>query len=130
MIDQAKLARWFELTTKMDEIKAEEIALRKELFAGAFPDPTEGSAKNKLPLDDGFILQGDYKINRSVDAAVVSALAKGDNTAPLVGKLIDYKPSLVLKEWKALTDDDLKLVADMVIEKPGTPTLKIVKPKR
>ena len=130
MVDQVKLAAWFKVSKVLEDAKVEEIKLRKELFGEAFPDPTEGSKENKLELADGFILQGDYKINRTLDQAVISTLAKGDNTKTRVDKLIDYKPALILKEWKALTDADMILVADMVTEKPGAPSLKIVKPKK
>lgn len=125
-----KMSEWFDLTQQLETIKARELQLRNELFAESFADPVEGAAHNKRELGDGWILQGDYKINRTIDQAVVSTLAKGDNTAPLIDKLIRYKPELVLKEWKALSDEDKVLVADMVTEKPGTPGLKIVKPKR
>jgi hypothetical protein len=130
MIDTNKLSRWYTLTQEIEERRSEELTLRKELFGAAFPDPSEGGKDNKMNLADGWILQGDYKINRTVDRAVVDILAKGDNTAPLVDKVFDYKPSLVLKEWRALSAEDRILLADAVTEKPGTPALKVVLPKR
>jgi hypothetical protein len=83
-----------------------------------------------VPLEAGYILQADHKINRSVDEAVVSALMKADNTRPLAEKVFRYKPELVLKEFKGLSLEDKKIIADAVTEKPGTPALKIVLPKR
>lgn len=130
MIDMAKLQEWHDLSTQLEQIKVRELELRKELFGAAFPDPTEGSKENKMNLAQGWILQGDYKINRTVDRAAVEALRGGDNTAPLVDRVFDFEPSLVLKEWKQLDKADRALLADCVTEKPGTPALKIVLPKR
>lgn len=125
-----KLIRWHELNEQLTKVKAEEILLRKEIFGEAFPDPTEGSKENKMNLPDGWILQGDYKITRTVDRAVVDTLLRGDNTGPLIDLCFDYKPSLVLKEWKGLGDEDRALLSDAVTEKPGAPALKIILPKR
>lgn len=130
MINQQALDEWWVITQRVEADKVRELELRKQLFGAAFPDPTEGSKHNRMNLSDGYILQGDYKINRTLDAAVVSTLMKGDNTRPVVENVIDYKPSLLLPKWKALGTEDRALLADMVTEKPGTPTLKIVKPKR
>ena len=130
MINQNVLNDWYEITQRMAADKLREIELRKQLFGAAFPDPTEGSKDNKFSLADGWVLQGDYKINRTIDAAVVSTLMKGDNTRPIVENVVEYKPSLVLAKWKGLDTEDRALLADMVTEKPGSPTLKIVKPKK
>lgn len=121
---------WWAASQSLEAIKVRELALRNELFKRQFPNPVEGSAENKVPLGDGYILQADHKINRNVDEAVVSALMKGDNTRALAEKVFRYKPDLVLKEFKALSPEDKKIIADAVTEKPGTPALKIVLPKR
>lgn len=129
-MDMKKIERWYQVSEQLGTLKAEELALRKEIFAEAFPNPIEGTKENKMDLAAGWILQGDHKINRKVDEAVVSTLATGDNTAPLIDRCFNYKPSLILKEFKALGSNDLALLADAVTETPGTPGLKIVLPKR
>jgi len=121
---------WWAASQSLEAIKTRELALRNELFKRQFPNPVEGSAENKVPLGGGYILQADHKINRNVDEAVVSALMKGDNTRALAEKVFRYKPELVLKEYRALDDEARKVIADAVTEKPGTPALKIVLPKR
>lgn len=125
------IQEWWLVDQHLADVKARELELRKRIFGEAFPAPTEGSAQNKLPLADGWILQGDYKINRSVDeATVVSFRAMGDNVATIVDSVIKWKPELKLKEWKALDAETRKLLAEMVIEKPGTPALEVKLPKR
>lgn len=129
-LDQNKLQEWYKIQQQIDELKADELRLRKEIFESVFTSPVEGSAKNKFDLGDGWVLQGDYKINRKIDEAVISTLAKSDNAGPLVGKVFEYAPKLKLREWKGLTPEDRVLLADAVTETPGTPGLKIVKPQR
>lgn len=130
MDDATLTMAWYRVDQELAAIKTRELELRKALFARSFPTPTEGSANNKLPLAEGWILQGDYKINRSVDEAVVSALYKGDNTRALAERVFRWKPELNLKEYNALSPEDKLLVADAVTEKPGTPALEIKLPKR
>lgn len=125
------IQEWWMVDQHRRDVQARELALRNRIFGEAFPAPTEGSAGNKMPLDEGWILQGDYKINRTVDEAMVHALrGMGDNVATIVDGVIRWKPELKLKEWKALDADTRKLLAEMVIEKPGTPTLEVKLPKR
>jgi len=130
-MDDATLTMvWYRVDQQLSAVKVRELELRKALFARSFPAPVEGSAQNKKDLSEGWILQGDYKINRSVDDAVVSALMKGDNTRALAERVFRYKPELNLKEYKGLSPEDKKLIADAVTEKPGTPSLEVKLPKR
>ena len=129
-MDMKLIERWYQVEQQLGALKAEELQLRKQIFAEAFPTPTEGSKENKMDLAGGWILQGDHKVNRKVDEAVVRTLATMDNAAPLVDKCFNFKPSLVLGEFKKLEGDDLILLADAVTETPGTPGLKVVLPKR
>lgn len=125
------LREWYQVNEHLSDVKARELLLRKRLFAEAFPSPTEGAKDNKHALSDGWILQGDYKINRTVDEAALTTLrSSGHNVAALVDSVIRFKPEVKLKEWKALSDDDRRLLADLVIEKPGTPSLEVKFPKR
>lgn len=126
----ALTTEWWRLAQLLDSLKVKELEFRNELFKRQFPNPVEGSAENKVPLGEGWILQADHKINRNVDEAVVSALMVADNTRALAQKVFRYKPELILKEFKGLSPEDKKLIADAVTEKPGTPALKIVLPKR
>ena len=129
-MDMQKVERWYQVSEQLGKLKVEELALRKEIFAEAFPNPVEGSKENKLPLAAGWILQGDHKINRKVDEAVVATLQAGDNTRGLVDTCFEWKPKLKLAAFKALDGEDLNLLADAVTETPGTPSLKVVLPKR
>jgi len=127
---EAKLREWHELKAQAAAATKREQEMRRELFAEAFPDPTEGSKHNKLEIGDGFILQGDYKINRTLDKAALSELAKAEETAAIVDATVNYEPKLDTRAFKALLPDAKAAISEMVVEKPGTPSLTIVQPKR
>lgn len=129
-MDMQKIERWYQVSEQLGKLKIEELALRKEIFGEAFPNPTEGSKENKMDLAAGWILQGDHKINRKVDEAVVATLQADDNTRALIDRCFEWKPKLKLAAFKALDSDELNLLADAVTETPGTPSLKVVLPKR
>lgn len=126
---ETKLRVWHETKQQMAALSAKEIDMRKEIFAEAFPEPTEGSSGNKLEIGDGFILQGDYKITRTLDEAAYHALLKTE-AAPVVNGVTELKPKLDLRRYKALLPDARLAIAEMILEKPGTPALSIVQPKK
>lgn len=125
------IQEWWLVDQHRKDVQARELALRKRIFEEAFPTPAEGAERNKMSLGEGWILQGDYRIHRTVDEAMVATLrGMGDNVATIVDGVIRWKPELKLKEWKALDADTRKLLAEIVVEKPGTPTLEVKLPKR
>ena len=66
-----------------------------------------------------------YKINRSVDKKVLDELREKPNIAPLIADVIKYEPKLKITEFKALSADDVKLLAPAITEKPGAPDLEL-----
>lgn len=134
----ADIAAWYELQARMAADKATEAMMRRRLADYFFPNPTEGSADNKHPLNDGTgaILQLTHKLNRKVlepelDALKAAAKEPGSN-APKVpwNKLLKYKPELVKAEYNKLTEDERKYVDGALEIKPGMPELQVVIPKR
>lgn len=127
---QKKLHLFYTWQNMLGELKAAELALRKELASKAFPTPVEGSG-NKLPLTDGWILQMDYPINRKVDEALLLNLKPQllEHGIP-VDDLVRYKPDLATGAYRKLTDEQ-RAEFDAVLEiKPGTPALEVKLPKR
>lgn len=130
----AQLSEWKKVADKLAELSGKEMELRKSLVARWFKNAEEGT--NTMPLSHGKALKASIKINRKVDAEVLDALkAKaildGSNVIMnALQEIIVYKPSLVVKEWKALDDDIKILFADVVTESEGAPSLEIATPKR
>ena len=129
MSTDAELVRWYALKAQLAQVKDEEMTLRKKLFGSYFPAPKEGT--NNFELPDGAVLKGGHTISRDIDKALLGVhgpelVAEG---IP-VGKLVDWKPALVLGEYRQL-DDKQRLRFDICLTiKPGSPTLDISIPKR
>ncbi len=130
----ADLARWFTMKAELGRLKSAEGLLRARLFRHWFPTPTEGT--NTTPLNDGTgaLLKGVHVINRDVDPASLDALrasivAEGSNLPKLdFGKLIKWKPEVVIKEYRTLTEEERNLFDQCLIVKPGSPQMEVKVP--
>lgn len=118
------ITAWVEADKQRAKWVAEEMELRKAVFAALFPTPVEGS-QNKIRIGHGKAIQADHKINRTISQAEHDALRAMDNVAPLVAAVTKYKPELKTKEFKALSDEERNLIAPMITEKPGSPSLEL-----
>jgi hypothetical protein len=134
----ADVAKLYTMQQELAALKAAEAMLRKRIFEHFFPNPTEGSAENKYPLNDGTgaILQADHKVNRTVlepelDAYKAAVKEEGSNLPKLpINKLVKWKPELVKAEYNKLTKEEKKVCDTFLNIKPGMPELKVVIPKR
>ena len=121
---------WYKLTTQLDELKAKEAELRKQVMQNCFPDPVEGSA-NKLSLGDGFIVQMEHKISRKLDeTAFLASRTALESEGFEVEKLVKTKIELNASAYKKLEADRKHIFAQFVTEKPATGSIKVVKPKK
>lgn len=128
-VTQEDLTKWYELKEELARVKASEMLLRQKIFAGYFPAPVEGT--NDAPLADGYVLKGKYSITRDVDPGAIGALKDQLLEAGIkADALVQYKPSLVLKEYRTLTKEQQDLFDQCLIVKPGSPALEIVLPKK
>lgn len=124
----SKLEQWNNLKSQLVDLTDKERALRIELFGLAFPKPEEGSKYNKLDLPNGYMLQGDYKINRRVDEAALGTVQKQMDPIAF-GRAFRFKPELSNSGFKDLNDEQKKIASQAIIAAPGTPTLAIVQKK-
>lgn len=128
-VTQAEINEWFALTEELAEKKEREMVLRKKIFGFFIQQPEEGV--NSVPMSDGWVMKGTYKIDRKVKEELLAANAEELKNAKLPMKeLIKLKPSLSVTAYKKLTDDQKKIFDKVLEIKPGAPTLEIVKPKR
>lgn len=129
IITQADMDKWYNLQKQLEQIKAEEMDLRKKIFAYYFTQPKEGT--NTVPLDAGWVIKGMYKINRTVDLPLLTAhMADLRKKKINVEALIKYTPELVTAEYRKLDEKQRKEIDAVLKISVGSPSLEIVLPKR
>lgn len=123
------LTEWLDNRTKLAYYKAQEMEQRKILFAGAFPNPKEGTQRFKLA--DGRTIVGQYKIGRKIDEAALPITLQHMRELGIANTdvLVTYKPSLAKREWNTLGEDAKLTFSAAVIATPGSPSLEIELPK-
>lgn len=128
-VTQADLSAWYEMNQQLKKLKAQEILLRKKIFGAAFPTPEEGT--NNYELADGYVLKGKHTIQRDIDQGAFDAIKdKLRESKVNPDLLVQYKPGLVLREYRKLTEEERLLFDQCLIIKPGSPALEIVLPKK
>lgn len=133
------IADWYTLKQELGRLKAKEALLRMRIFRAFFKDPKEGMNNfelSKLGDTTGALLKATHVINREVDIGAMDALraatsAEGYNGPKLdFGKLLRFKPEVVTKEYRTLTDEERHLFDTALVIKPGSPTVDVEIPKR
>jgi hypothetical protein len=132
------LVKLVKMQAQLAKLKGAEAMLRKRVFAHYFPNPTEGSKDNKVPLNDGTgaIVQGEHTVNRKVDEGELEKLkeamfAEGSNLPQLdLTKLIKWKPEVVIPEYRKLSTEEQQAFDRCLVVTDGMPGLKVVIPKR
>jgi hypothetical protein len=132
---QAALSTWYAASEAAKpakllieaEQKARKVAC--EALAPLLPSATgEGTAYAELP--EGWQLKRTISYTRKIDARTVEALR-----APLrelhvsLDRLVDWKPALVMKEYRELTAEARAILDTAITTTPGLSSLEIVPPK-
>lgn len=128
VVTQADIEQWYKMHQELSRLRAAEMLLRKKIFSGLFPEPVEGT--NKHELGDGWLLKATYSLTRDIDPGALSVardMLIERKINPDV--LVNYKPSLVKSAYNKLTDDERAFFDQVLIVKPGSPSLEIVLPK-
>ena len=126
-VTQADLFTWYAMQAELSKLRASEMLLRKKIFGAYFPEPKEGT--NTYILPDGFALKGTHVISREVDIGALEGAKPEFVKANLkVDTLVQYKPSVVISEYRTLTEEERNLFDMCLVIKPGAPGLKIEKP--
>lgn len=116
------------LKEQLDPLVAQERAIRKQIV-DSFEHKSEGS-KNELGLANGYTLKMNYKLKREIDEPALKNLYKElEEAAVPVDMLIKQKPHLELKIYRALSEDQKKVVDKALIIKEDTHTVEIIPPK-
>lgn len=121
----AMLDEWEDVAERLAALKAKEEDLRRKLFAGAWPNPKEGT--NNFTLPDGRKLVGKHNVNRKIDEAALPAVLQRlrDAGDPNPDRLVRYKPELAKREWNDLNDENRLIFSEAVIATPGMPGFEV-----
>ena len=123
------LSEWYRMQEELKKLKSREMLLRSKIFKFYFPNPDEGT--NNHNMSDGYVLKGKHTINREIDPGAFQVLRKNFEAAGIhPDALVQYKPSLVKREYNTLTEEQKRLFDQALIVKPGSPALEIVLPKK
>lgn len=128
------MAAWVQAETKLQEVKLDEMLLRKAVFEVKFPNIQEGT--HRVPLANGYQLKAVGKLNYKLankqgeTEKVLEELEKtGNKGAFLADRLVKWSPELSITEYRQL-DPQYKTIIDKVLTvTPGAPTLEIEEPK-
>lgn len=124
-----KLEQWYALKDQLKTLSEKEMSLRKEIAEGYFPNPIEGT--NTVDIGGGYALKGQFKYNRKVDTPILLNLKEKFLANKIrVDALVEFKPSLVLKEYRQLTEEERTLFDGCLIITPASPTIEITAPKK
>jgi hypothetical protein len=132
----ARVGEWDEVYKKLTKLKEEEDVLRSFIIEKWFPEFKEGTHTGSM--QNGMNLKCGMGMNRNViQEQVVAAYAfatmkhndpevikKAAALKELLDRVFRVKYELNLSEYRAVSDEELKKLGDLVTEKPAKPTLK------
>ncbi|AUR88751.1 hypothetical protein NVP2117O_73 [Vibrio phage 2.117.O._10N.261.45.E9] len=120
---------WQQAAEELKTLRPLEMKLRKQVVEESFAQYKTGT--NYADLGNDWRLKFVYKEEPKVDEAAVPAMLEElDKVNPaLRDTLFKYKPTLVNSVYKKLTDDERKIVDEVITLRPASPTLEVVPPK-
>jgi len=137
------LILWADKKKAIEVAKEEEMELRKYIVKREFPKPQEGM--NTKELGEGYQLKAQVKYNYNladndkVEDGLNRIAAIGNTGSFIADRLVSWKPSFLLTEYRQLVEDmekgdaTAKKILDIVNEfltvTESSPTLEIREPK-
>ncbi len=137
------LMHWQNLKDVLNSAKEAELEFRKYVVSREFPKPEEGM--NTKDLGNGYQLKAGIKYNYNLldNDTVEKCLNKIENLGNegkfIAERLVSWKPSFLLTEYRTLQDDAAKgskfandvlsVVSEMLEIKEAAPSLEIKEPK-
>lgn len=134
-VTQEDINEWYRLQEQLKRIKASESLLRGKIYKALFPNPEEGT--NTIPLAEGWVMKAKRTIQRDIDMAALTinaSIPEGETHSRLTKlgispeQLVKWKPELVLKAYRNLTNEQKEVFNECLVIKDGSPSLEIVLP--
>ena len=137
------LMYWQSLKNALEVARESEMEFRKYIVKREFPNPNEGM--NTQELGNGYQLKAAIKYNYNLldNDTVEKCLNKIENIGNdgkfIADRLVSWKPSFLLTEYRTLQDDAAKgsksaneiltIISEMLEITEASPTLEIKEPK-
>lgn len=122
------IMEWLETKAQLARVKAKESILRQKIIKTFFGAPKEGT--NTFELGNQYKLKYAHKLDRAVDEAMLTNLLPALKEKEIdVDQLIERKPTLKIKNWRDLTEEQHQVFDQVITTKPASGTLEFVKPK-
>jgi hypothetical protein len=122
------IQEWMTYHLHIAEVKSvlqKELELRKKVVDALFPLPDEGTTTFVLP--EGLKLRVEYKLNRTVDEALVqTTLSQLRSSGYDIEEVFVWKPSLVTGKYRKLGTEARNIVDQALTTKPAAPSIEIV----
>lgn len=126
------LMTWQNVKSILDAAKTREAELRAAIVDREFASLTDGT--QNVELGKGYILKAVGKLNYNLDSdktneALDELIASGNDGPFVAERLVKFKPSLSVSEYKKLTPERQRFFDEALTITQGAPTLTIVEPK-
>jgi hypothetical protein len=123
------IAAWFKAAEELKHARAKEILLRNRIARHFFPEAKEGTNTHVLP--DGYQLKWVHKIDRNIDVGPYTVLRDQMLAAKIaLDSVVLWKPDLAIKEYRELTEEQMKLFDQCLVIKPSQGALSIAAPPK
>lgn len=114
-----KVLQWNALQASLKKVKAEEMEMRIEICESLLEGKEIGTHKFQI---EGLSLKATQKLAYNLDESELEF--RYDDFSEEERESVKFKPSLKLKEYRAL--DDSSNIDECIITKPAAPTLELV----
>lgn len=123
---RAWIAEWTELKESIGLLRAQESALRARIVNECFGELSEGINR---AVATGLEIVVHHEVSRKVDETIVDSPKFAANCRAVklsLDALIRYKPELNLRDYRKLTEQQLRLFDNCLVIKPGSDKLEII----
>lgn len=128
---------WNEAKLTLEAAKKLEMELRSKVIESEFVNHKEKGTEN-VELGAGYKLKAVFKqsitfVNSNKEGEVEKALTKlekmGSEGAFIAERIVRWKPELSVTEYDKLDTKYRKVIDEIIVTKPATPSLELVEPK-
>lgn len=128
---------WNNAKLQLEAAKKLEMELRFQVIESEFANHKEKGTEN-LELSQGYKLKAVFKqsysfLNGNKNDEVEKALTKlekmGAEGKFIAERIVRFKPELSVTEYEKLDSKYRKVIDEIIVTKPATPSLELVEPK-